>query len=104
MNTYGGSLWAFDYSSTVNYSITILIGIYALSNARMPNKKDFTLCIIISVFGLLSYTFGTLNGHITNIRGIILPSLFGVRPKPELIIAFSISSRLFGSNACTTIN
>ena len=87
MNTSGGDLWALDYSANVQYSLTIIIALYALLNVRMPNKKDFTLCVILIILGIISYTFGYLNDYDTNMRAIIVPPLF-------LLIINSKSERL----------
>jgi hypothetical protein len=76
MNTYGGYLWAFDYSTKLHYSLTIIIALYALLSVRTPNKKDFTLCVILIILGIISYTFGTLNDYVTNMRAILVPPLF----------------------------
>jgi len=69
-------MWAFDYSTYIQYSLTILIALYALWHVRTPNKKDLTLCVILTILGIISYTFGSLNGYDTNMRAIVVPPLF----------------------------
>ena len=77
----------FEYSKELQYTLTILIAIYALRHFKKPKIKDFNLCVILTVLGIISYTFGTHNGYDTNMRAIIVPPLF-------LLIINSKSERL----------
>ncbi|MGK0290847.1 MAG: hypothetical protein ACI86H_002310 [bacterium] len=67
-----------NYAIYVQYPLLIIILVYSLLSMNPLKKKEITLVVFISFFGVISYVFGVSLGMKTNIRAIIVPLIFYV--------------------------